>query len=94
MRFAVHVTPKAGRDAVEGWTIDAKGGRALKVKLRAVPADGEANDALIALLAKTLGLAKSRIAILRGGQSRMKMVDADGDSALLTARLQMFGELR
>jgi uncharacterized protein YggU (UPF0235/DUF167 family) len=78
MRLAVRVTPKGGRDAVEGWTLDAAGRPCLKVRVAAAPTDGAANAALIALLAKRLGLAKSGVRIVAGETTRLKMIEAEG----------------
>lgn len=66
-RLAVRVTPGA---KTEGITI--KDGH-VQVKVRAKPQDGAANSAVAALLAKALGTAPSRIALLRGATSREKM---------------------
>jgi len=67
-RLAVRVTPGA-RD--EGLAID--GGK-LMVRVRAVPDSGKANVALLALIAKALGVAPSHVELLRGGISREKLV--------------------
>jgi YggT family protein len=56
--LAVRVTPRSSREIVEGIWHDADGGAWLSVKVRAAPDDGQANKAVIALLAKTLGLAQ------------------------------------
>ena len=66
-RLAVRVTPGARGEAV---TIED--GRVL-VKVRAKPQDGAANDAVIRLLALGLGIAPSRIEMLRGATSREKL---------------------
>lgn len=65
-RLAVRVTPGARVEALE-----ISGGRLL-AKVRAKPEDGKANDAVLALLAAALGLAPSRLALLRGATSREK----------------------
>ena len=66
-RLAVRVTPGARSEAVA-----VEGGRVL-VKVRAKPQDGAANDAVIRLLALGLGIAPSRIEMLRGATSREKL---------------------
>jgi uncharacterized protein YggU (UPF0235/DUF167 family) len=78
MRLAVRVTPRGGRDAIEGWTQDEAGRPILKLRVSAAAADGAANAAVIALLAKTLGRPKSAIAILRGDTARVKQVEVAG----------------
>ena len=67
-RIAVRVTPGARSEAV---TIEE--GRVL-VKVRAKPQDGAANDAVIRLLAQALGIAPSRVEMLRGATSREKLL--------------------
>ena len=74
----VRLTPGASSDRIEGWGVDADGRPVLKVRVRARPVEGEANEALVKLLAKALGVSKSAVAIQRGGQSRTKMVAVDG----------------
>jgi len=77
----VHVTPRASRSAVQG----VHDGR-LKVALDAPPVDGEANAALIALLAKLLKLPKRQIELVRGQTSRHKTLLLTGvDEAALRA---------
>ena len=77
IRFAVRLTPKGGRDSVEGWTQDSDGKRYLKARVSAPPADGKANEALIGLLAKALSIGKSKVRIVSGAQSRIKMIEAE-----------------
>lgn len=67
-RLAVRVTPGARIEALE---ID--GGRLL-AKVRAKPEDGKANVAVLALIAAGLGVAASRVELLRGATSREKLV--------------------
>lgn len=77
MQFAVRVTPKGGRDAVEGWTTDAAGRRLLKVRVAAAAADGAANAAVIAFIAKALGVARSGVRIASGQTARVKRIEAE-----------------
>lgn len=67
-RLALRVTPGARSEGIE---ID--GGRLL-VKVRAKPHDGAANEAVLALLAEALGVATSRLRMLRGATSREKLI--------------------
>jgi uncharacterized protein YggU (UPF0235/DUF167 family) len=78
MRLTVRVTPRGGRDAVEGWVRDDAGRAVLKLRVAAAAADGAANAAVIVLLAQALDVPRSRIAILRGATARVKQVEADG----------------
>jgi uncharacterized protein YggU (UPF0235/DUF167 family) len=86
--FHVRLTPKGGRDAVEGWEAASDGSEHLKARVRAVPEDGKANAALIALLAKTLAVSKSSVDIASGATARLKRVEITGDAAALAARLE------
>lgn len=72
MRISVRVTPRSSKNTVE-WT---PGG--LQVHLTAPPVDGAANEALIALLAERLGVAKRDIRVVRGPTSRQKVVEIVG----------------
>ncbi len=74
----VRLTPGASTDRIEGWDVDAEGRPVLKVRVRARPVEGEANAALLKLLAKTLGVPKSAVSLERGGQSRTKMISVAG----------------
>jgi uncharacterized protein len=77
-RLAVKLTPGAASDRIDGWDADAEGRPVLKVRVRARPIEGEANEALVRLLAKALGLPRSAVAIQRGGQSRTKILVIEG----------------
>jgi uncharacterized protein YggU (UPF0235/DUF167 family) len=76
-KLALKVTPRASRAAVEGWVDDANGAPVLKVKVTVVAEDGKANEAVIALLAKEFGIAKSRLSIARGLTNRNKVIALD-----------------
>ena len=87
-RLAIKLTPRASADRIDGWDVDADGRPVLKVRVRAQPVEGEANAALIDFLAKTLGVPKRDVALARGGQSRLKMIEVEGlDDAEARARL-------
>ena len=77
-RLAVKLTPGAASDRIDGWDADAEGRPVLKVRVRARPVEGEANEALIRLLAKALGLPRSAVSVQRGGQSRTKSLVIEG----------------
>ncbi|HEX5380536.1 MAG TPA: DUF167 family protein [Phenylobacterium sp.] len=86
MRLAVRVTPKGGRDAVDGWALDPSGRPHLKIRVTAVAAEGQANAAVIAFLAKSLRRPKSSVRIASGDTARLKIVEIDGlDEADLAA---------
>lgn len=77
-RLPIKLTPGASADRIDGWGVDAEGRAVLLARVRARPVEGEANAALLKLLAKTLDLRVSALSIQRGGQSRTKMVVVDG----------------
>ncbi len=77
-RLAVKLTPGASADRIDGWDVDAEGRPVLKVRVRARPVEGEANEALVKYLAKALGVPKSAVSVQRGGQSRTKMIEVVG----------------
>jgi hypothetical protein len=82
----VRLTPKSSKDAVDGIEATAEG-PALKARVRAVPADGEANAALLKLMAQWLGVSKSSVALAQGGKSRVKSVEITGNVDEIRARL-------
>jgi uncharacterized protein (TIGR00251 family) len=87
LRLRVRLTPKGGRDAIEGWWSDSDGREALKARVAAPPEDGKANTALMALIARALDVKKSEVRIAAGASSRLKTVEIDGDERVLAARL-------
>lgn len=87
-RLRVRVTPRGGADRIEGFRPGADGGELLWLRVRAVPAEGAANAAVEALLARTLGLPRSAVRVARGGAARIKTVEIDGlEPAEARARL-------
>ncbi len=88
----LRLTPKGGRDAVEGWMTGADGTDYLKARVRAVAEDGKANDALVELLAEALSVPKSSVRIAAGGTARLKRVEIAGAAAVLAARLEALGD--
>jgi len=90
--FSVRLTPRGGRDAVDAWSRAADGSAYLKVRVAAVPEDGRANAALIALVAKTLDVARSAVSIAGGHSARLKRLEVDGDGPRLSAHLMALGD--
>ena len=80
---ALRVTPRGGRDDIDGLETLADGRIVLKVRVRAIADGGEANRAVIELLAKVLGVPKAKVRIQSGMTSRLKQVAVDGDPARL-----------
>jgi len=85
---SVRLTPKGGRDEVGGIDTLADGRCVLKARVRAAPTGGEANDALISLLAKTLDVARSKVTLAAGDTARIKRISIHGDGKALAARLE------
>ncbi len=87
-RLFVRLTPKASVDRIDGWGVDDKARRFLKVRVRAAPIEGRANEALIACLARTLDVPKSRLSLVAGDTARLKQIEiADLSEIDLSARL-------
>ncbi|HLL26437.1 MAG TPA: DUF167 family protein [Xanthobacteraceae bacterium] len=85
---SVRATPKGGRDAIDGIERLADGRAVLKARVRAVPADGEANAALQRVIAEAAGVAPSTVSLARGAQSRTKTFRLAGDPRLLAAAFE------
>jgi uncharacterized protein len=82
------ITPKGGRDAIDGVARLSDGTVVLTARVRSAPQGGEANEALYALLADRLGAPASRARLVAGAKSRLKQVAVSGDPATLIARLE------
>ena len=72
MKLRVRATPNARKSEIIGWEEDELVGRILRVRVAAPPAEGKANAELRAFLAKTLGVAKSKVVLEKGSSSRFK----------------------
>jgi len=86
--LAVRLTPKGGRDAIEGIEQLADGRCVLKVRVRAAASEGEANAALIRLVAKALGVPPRDVSLVAGATARLKRLKIDGTGATLAAALE------
>jgi uncharacterized protein (TIGR00251 family) len=84
----VRVTPKGGRDVIDGITPTGIDRYALRVRVRAAPADGEANAALVRVLARAAGVPPSAVKLLQGAAARLKTFHIAGDPAKLAAALE------
>ena len=85
---ALRVTPRGGRDGIDGIEALANGRMVLKVRVRAIAEGGEANRAVTELFAKALGVPKARVRILSGTTSRLKQTAVDGDPRKLGEALR------
>ena len=89
----VRLTPKAGRDSIDGIAHLSDGRSALKARVTAAPSDGEANSALTRLLAQTLRIAPSNITLIGGAASRVKRMLIKGDVRAVLTALEEFREV-
>ena len=86
---ALRVTPRGGRDDIDGVETLANGRSVVKVRVRAVAEGGEANRAVTELLAKALRVPKAKVRLLSGATSRMQQIAIDGDPAKLGEALRV-----
>jgi uncharacterized protein (TIGR00251 family) len=92
--IALRVTPRGGRDGVDGIEQLSDGRSVLKVRVRAVADGGEANRAVLALLAKSLGVPKASVSLLSGATSRLKQIAVEGDPARLAEVLRKLAPVK
>lgn len=88
VRIAVRPTPGASRAAVLGTVAEPDGGVALKASVTAMPEAGQANAALIRLLAKRWRLPKNALTLVAGARGRRKVLHVAGDPDDLAARIR------
>jgi len=83
----VRLTPKSSIEGIEGVGPTAEG-PALAARVRAAPAEGEANAALERLVARWLDVPKSTVRVTHGGKSRVKSLTISGETGCLEERLK------
>jgi len=82
LRIEVRVTPRGGRDSIDG-VRDGK----LLVRVAAAPADGAANEAVLRLVAQAAGVPRRAARLIAGATGRHKLVAVEGaDRAAMIAR--------
>ena len=86
--IALRVTPRGGRDQIDGIETLANGRSVVKLRVRAIAEGGEANRVVTELMAKALGVPKARVRIVSGVTSRLKQVAVDGDPRILGETLR------
>jgi hypothetical protein len=84
----VRLTPRGGRDAIDGIERRADGRAVLKVRVKAAPSEGAANAALCRLIASALGVASAQVQLAGGAKSRTKRIRVVGTPAALVAALR------
>jgi uncharacterized protein YggU (UPF0235/DUF167 family) len=92
--ITVRLTPKGGRDSIDRVETLSEGRAVLKARVRAAPHEGAANDALVRLLAKTLGVPPRSVELTGGATSRIKRVTVLGEAAALTSALEKIASAR
>ena len=85
---ALRVTPRGGRDGIDGLETLADGRTVVKVRVRAIAEGGEANRAVTELLAEALGVSKRDVRVTSGTTSRLKQIAIDGDPQKLAEMLR------
>jgi uncharacterized protein len=84
----VRLTPKGGRDSIDGIVQLSDGSTVLRARVAAAPTEGEANDALIRLLAHKLHVAPRDVSLVGGATSRIKRMLIKGDPGAAAAALE------
>lgn len=85
--LSVRVTPRSAKPGVGEWKMDPAGRAYLEVRVAAAPTDGAANEDVIKILAKAVGLPKSRLSIASGHTARLKRIDLPLTEEDVRARL-------
>ncbi|PDQ18876.1 hypothetical protein CN311_22445 [Mesorhizobium sanjuanii] len=85
----VRLTPKAAMDRLEGIETASDGRSHIKARVRAVPENGAANQALERLVAKALGVPASAVSVVAGGTARLKTLRISGDPAALARSIEL-----
>ena len=83
----VRLTPKGGRDALDGIEHLADGRAVMKARVRVAPSEGAANAALVRLIADALDVAARNVSVVAGATARIKRVKITGDARTLAAAL-------
>jgi uncharacterized protein YggU (UPF0235/DUF167 family) len=86
--LSVRLTPKGGRDAIDGIEVLSDGRPILKVRVRAAPSEGEANTALCRLIAKAVGVPPRDVSLAAGATARIKRLIIGGDGPTVVAALE------
>lgn len=86
--IAIRVTPRSSKPGIGEWRSGSDGRKELEVRVAVAPTDGEANAAVVKLLAKQLGLPKRSVEIVSGETSRHKRISIALDRDELMRRLE------
>ena len=88
LSIIVRLTPRGGRDAIDGIEQRADGQCVLKARVRAAATEGQANDALITLLARAAGVPPRDIELVAGATARIKRLVIAGHGPTVIAALE------
>ena len=83
----IRVTPRSAKPGIGGWRAGADGREELEVRVAEAPSDGAANEAVVKLLAKALGISRAEVRIVSGATSRHKRVAVPFDADEVRRRL-------
>ena len=86
--LTVRLTPKGGRDVIDGIETMSDGRAVLKIRVRATPSKGEANAALVKLIATAVGVPPRDVSLVAGATARTKRLNISGDGPTLVAALE------
>jgi uncharacterized protein YggU (UPF0235/DUF167 family) len=86
--LTVRLTPKGGRDALDGIAQLADGRAVLKARVRAAASEGEANSALVQLIARTLAVPPRSVSLIAGETARIKRLKVAGNAGALATALE------
>ena len=70
--LAIRVTARSPKPGIGGWRTGSDEREALEVRVAEAPADGAANEAVVKLLAKALGISRAEVKLVAGAASRHK----------------------
>jgi len=83
----VRLTPRGGRDAIDGIERRADGRVVLKARVRAAPFEGQANAALCRLIADALDAAPRQVTLIAGATARVKRIRISGEAKAIAEKL-------
>jgi uncharacterized protein (TIGR00251 family) len=89
VRLTIKVTPKASSNRIGIAMRETDGAYVLKVYVTTVPEDGQANEAVLKVLAKSWGLSKSTLEIISGHKDRKKVIHIQGNPQTLMKQLRI-----
>ena len=94
LNVTVRLTPRGGRDAIDGIERRSDGQCVLKVRVRVAPTEGDANEALLSLLARAVGVPPRDVILAAGATARIKRVTIAGHGPTLAAALEKAAGVR